>query len=275
MKGRSASRRAHRAQGLADCRRRAARSRARVSGSRVQTRTVEQRSPTTVRTTNTPRQSVTRRIWPPISGATTGATPEISMRVEKKRAIATPSYRSRTTARAMTIPAAPARPCDQPEGDQELDGGRERAQRGRDDVDRRARPAAGVGGPTGRSSGRPPAARAPCPSRQAVRVSWTVAAGACRAPVTSGSAGRYMSIASGGRRGEAAEDEGDEEPGAAHGGRRPVPTSGPAACGTAGVGASCSGMCPSLRAPAAPIRHLCSQLVQSAEGHGERGWGPG
>nr|BBJ54117.1 hypothetical protein SAVMC3_67460 [Streptomyces avermitilis] len=44
-------------------------------------------------------------------GATIGATPEISMRVEKNRAIATPSYRSRTTARAITIPAAPARPC--------------------------------------------------------------------------------------------------------------------------------------------------------------------
>ncbi|CAM5656750.1 hypothetical protein SCANM63S_07402 [Streptomyces canarius] len=39
-----------------------------------------------------------------------GAAPEISMRVEKKRAMATPSYRSRTTARAMTTPAAPARP---------------------------------------------------------------------------------------------------------------------------------------------------------------------
>lgn len=39
-----------------------------------------------------------------------GATPEISIRVEKNRAISTPSYRSRTTARAMTIAADPARP---------------------------------------------------------------------------------------------------------------------------------------------------------------------
>ncbi len=46
-----------------------------------------------------------------MSGATIGATPEISMSVEKKRAMATPSYRSRTTARAMTIAAAPASPC--------------------------------------------------------------------------------------------------------------------------------------------------------------------
>ncbi|CAM5730171.1 hypothetical protein STENM223S_08546 [Streptomyces tendae] len=44
-------------------------------------------------------------------GARTGATPEISIRVEKKRAMATPSYRSRTTAREMTMPAAPASPC--------------------------------------------------------------------------------------------------------------------------------------------------------------------
>lgn len=65
----------------------------------------------TVRTAKTPRQSVARRIWPPISGAMTGATPETSIRVEKKRAIASPSYRSRTTARAITIPAEPARPC--------------------------------------------------------------------------------------------------------------------------------------------------------------------
>ncbi len=36
------------------------------------------------------------------------------------------------------------------------------------------------------------------PARQAVSVSWTVAAGALRDRVTSGSAGRYMSIASGG-----------------------------------------------------------------------------
>lgn len=36
------------------------------------------------------------------------------------------------------------------------------------------------------------------PARQAVRVSWTVAVGLCRASVTWGSAGRYMSMDSGG-----------------------------------------------------------------------------
>lgn len=64
----------------------------------------------TARTWKTPRQSVIRRIWPPMSGAMIGATPEISIRVEKNRAISTPSYRSRTTARAITMPAAPAKP---------------------------------------------------------------------------------------------------------------------------------------------------------------------
>ncbi|CAM5684468.1 hypothetical protein SRIMM317S_03427 [Streptomyces rimosus subsp. rimosus] len=36
------------------------------------------------------------------------------------------------------------------------------------------------------------------PARQVVRVSWTVAAGLCSASVTSGRAGRYMSMESGG-----------------------------------------------------------------------------
>lgn len=86
------------------------RSGASVSGRPFQTRAVSA-MPMTVRTTKMPRQSVIRRTWPPMRGATIGATPEISMRVEKKRAISTPSYRSRTTARAITMPAAPARPC--------------------------------------------------------------------------------------------------------------------------------------------------------------------
>lgn len=46
-----------------------------------------------------------------MSGATIGAAPEISIRVEKNRAISMPSYRSRTTARAMTTPAELTSPC--------------------------------------------------------------------------------------------------------------------------------------------------------------------
>ncbi|CAO0826589.1 hypothetical protein SMICM17S_10535 [Streptomyces microflavus] len=81
----------------------------RVSCSHFQTTRVST-MPTPVRTTKMPRQSVKRITCPPISGAMIGATPEISIRVEKNRAISTPSYRSRTTARAITMPAAPASP---------------------------------------------------------------------------------------------------------------------------------------------------------------------
>lgn len=38
-----------------------------------------------------PRQSVNCSTWPPITGAMTGATPEISISVEKNRAISSPS----------------------------------------------------------------------------------------------------------------------------------------------------------------------------------------
>lgn len=61
-----------------------------VSCSHFQTTRVST-MPTTVSTTKMPRQSVIRRTCPPITGAMTGATPEISIRVEKNRAISTPS----------------------------------------------------------------------------------------------------------------------------------------------------------------------------------------
>jgi hypothetical protein len=61
-------------------------------------------------TTKIPRQSVTCSNWPPTSGARIGASPPTSMSKAKKRAAATPVCRSRTTARAMTMPAAPAAP---------------------------------------------------------------------------------------------------------------------------------------------------------------------
>ena len=58
-----------------------------------------------------PRHDVTRRISAPIWGAKIGPKPVTSMRVEKNRAAIAPSKRSRTMARAITIPAAPPRPC--------------------------------------------------------------------------------------------------------------------------------------------------------------------
>ncbi len=44
-------------------------------------------------------------------GARIGARPLTSISSEKKRAAATPECMSRTIARAITIPAAPAMPC--------------------------------------------------------------------------------------------------------------------------------------------------------------------
>ncbi len=118
------------------------------------------------------------------------------MSVEKKRAMATPSYMSRTTARAITMPAAPASPCTSRKATSVPTVGASAhsavattlttspASSGR------RRPHRSLIGPT---TSWPTA----MPTRQAVSVSWTVAAGACRDRVTSGSDGRYMSIASG------------------------------------------------------------------------------
>ena len=58
-----------------------------------------------------PRQLVTSSTWPPITGARIGARPVTSISIEKKRTSATPSWVSRTIARAITIPAAPVAPC--------------------------------------------------------------------------------------------------------------------------------------------------------------------
>ncbi len=57
-----------------------------------------------------PRQEVKRSIWAPKSGARIGARPDIRVIEARKRIIATPSKRSRATARPMTSPAAPAAP---------------------------------------------------------------------------------------------------------------------------------------------------------------------
>ena len=47
------------------------------------------------------------RIWPPMDGARIGARPVTRMRSEKNRAASRSSKRSRTTARAITMPAHP------------------------------------------------------------------------------------------------------------------------------------------------------------------------
>jgi hypothetical protein len=85
------------------------RSAASVSGTPVAV-PASRSTPITARTTNTPRHDVTVSTWPPSTGARIGAAPLTSMSSEKNRAASRPEYRSRTTARAITMPAAPASP---------------------------------------------------------------------------------------------------------------------------------------------------------------------
>ena len=110
----------------------------------------EQRRRSPASRTNTPRHVVTRSTWPPITGARIGARPLTSISSEKKRAAATPECMSRTIARAITIPAAPATPCDEAQHDERED----RSARARTAATRRRRRrrrrAAASGGRSGR-----------------------------------------------------------------------------------------------------------------------------
>ena len=67
-------------------------------------------APIAASTTKIPRQDITRSAWPPTSGAKTGAVPITSISSEKTFAASSPLYRSRTIARAITMPTAPAMP---------------------------------------------------------------------------------------------------------------------------------------------------------------------
>ena len=81
-----------------------------VSGSRAAAAAAST-SPMPASTRKTPRQSVTCSSWAPSTGARIGAAPLTRISSANIRAASVPPARSRTTARAMTIPAAPARPC--------------------------------------------------------------------------------------------------------------------------------------------------------------------
>ena len=67
-------------------------------------------TPIAARTTNTPRHEVTSSTWPPMSGAATGTTPVMPISTPNRRAATAPPLRSRTIARAMTMPTLPAIP---------------------------------------------------------------------------------------------------------------------------------------------------------------------
>ncbi|MNR51516.1 hypothetical protein D3C85_1711970 [compost metagenome] len=68
-------------------------------------------TPIKLSTRNTPRHEVNWSNCPPIMGARMGAEPLTSINSAKNFVNATPSYISRTIAREITIPAAPAIPC--------------------------------------------------------------------------------------------------------------------------------------------------------------------
>jgi hypothetical protein len=68
-------------------------------------------SPSAASAPKMPRQSVNRRIWPPSTGASTGARPKTRVSEPSTRASSLPSYMSRTMARLSTTPVAPAAPC--------------------------------------------------------------------------------------------------------------------------------------------------------------------
>ena len=57
-----------------------------------------------------PSHDVSASSCPPSTGARIGASPVTSISDENSRTAAAPVCRSRTTARAITIPPAPARP---------------------------------------------------------------------------------------------------------------------------------------------------------------------
>ena len=82
-----------------------------VSGS-LSAATVKSATPMSASRPNTPRQSVTRRMKPPASGATSGTVPDTRNRRANIRAVSVPEVeRSRTVARAIDRPVAPAIPC--------------------------------------------------------------------------------------------------------------------------------------------------------------------
>ncbi len=68
-------------------------------------------TPIAASTMNTPAPGgAAGSTWPPMSGAATGTTPVIPISTPNRRAATAPPLRSRTIARAMTMPTLPAIP---------------------------------------------------------------------------------------------------------------------------------------------------------------------
>jgi hypothetical protein len=143
-----------------------------------------------------PRQLVTERSWPPTTGARIGAAPLTTISAENSRAAASPVAVSRTTARLITMPAAPASPCRKRSGTRTTTDGASA---------HRTEATTYSAIPTSSGSRRPnrslsgPAITCPSarPARHAVSVTCTADADVSRSRARSGSPGRYMSIDSG------------------------------------------------------------------------------
>ena len=153
-------------------------------------------APITASATKITRQEPSASTPPPISGAKIGATLLNITSVANMRAAVAPSNRSRTTARAITIPAAPASPWrNRTTINAQIDG----ASAHSTDVALKATKPISSGRRRPRASLVGPMNNCPSaiPSTEAVSVSCPAGADACSVRVSDGSPGRYMSVASG------------------------------------------------------------------------------
>ena len=147
-------------------------------------------------TQNDTRQCVNDNTSAPSSGPTIGATPATAATTFIARTMRTPSVRSMTTDRAMTMAQPPANPCTRRAAIiTDTDG---LTAHTTDAATRTASPASsGRRRPTRSENGPPASWPSAIPTKNVVRVSCTWVAEASRSPPTSGNAGTYMSVASG------------------------------------------------------------------------------
>ena len=153
-------------------------------------------SPIAASTPNTPRQLVNRSICPPITGASTGASPKTSISEPSTRASSVPVYWSRTIASDSTTPPAPAMPCRNRKTISAPMSGA--AAHATDSTVNATRPASsGFFRPRPSLSGPATSCPTASPARQPDSVSCTSDCDACRFAAIVGVDGRYMSIESG------------------------------------------------------------------------------
>src|SRR3954447_5202767 len=146
--------------------------------------------------TKTPRQEVKRSTSPPMVGASTGAAPSTRNSRESMVAAARPSNRSRTTAMAITAPAAVPTPCSSRSAPRTAMLGATRTSS--DAITCSAVPAmSGRRRPNQSDNGPSTSCPRANPTSVPVRVSWTAADVVSSWVVIVGRAGRYMSMVSG------------------------------------------------------------------------------